>query len=99
MGLPELRRRQRQLGSAVRALLAQRGFVSVAAPGFEAPTVVVVHTSDAAIVQKFAAEGIQIAAGVPLMLGNGTDVISDKFRTFRFGLFGLDKLRDVGYCI
>ena len=34
--------------------------------------------------------GRQIAAGVPLQVGEGAD-----FRTFRLGLFGLDKLADV----
>ena len=37
---------------------------------------------------KFAAEGVQIAAGVPLECGEGPE-----FKTFRIGLFGLDKLR------
>jgi aspartate aminotransferase-like enzyme len=36
------------------------------------------------------AEGMQIAAGVPLMCDEPAD-----FRTFRIGLFGLDKLGDV----
>ena len=39
---------------------------------------------------KFKQRGIQIAAGVPLMCGEGDD-----FSTFRVGLFGLDKLSDV----
>ncbi len=34
--------------------------------------------------------GVQVAAGVPLMCGEGDD-----FSTFRVGLFGLDKLTDV----
>ena len=33
---------------------------------------------------------MQSAAGVPLQVGEGPD-----FRTFRLGLFGLDKLKDV----
>jgi len=98
-GLRELQDRQWQLGRRVRALLAGRGLLSVAAPGFEAPTVVVVHTTDAGIAQKFAAAGVQIAAGVPLMIDHGTNSISDSFRTFRFGLFGLDKWQDVDYCL
>jgi len=76
----------------VRALLAGRGFPSVAAPGFEAPGVVVSHTDDPAIRSgsRFAEAGLQIAAGVPLMCGE-----PDDFRTFRLGLFGIDKLRNV----
>jgi aspartate aminotransferase-like enzyme len=68
------------------------GFKSVAAPGFEAPGVVVSYTKDPDIQngRKFMAEGMQIAAGVPLMCDEPAD-----FRTFRIGLFGLDKLADV----
>ena len=65
---------------------------SVAAEGFEAPGVVVCYTDDPEIQSgaKFVAEGTQIAAGVPLQVGE-----PDGFRTFRIGLFGIDKLRDV----
>ncbi|MEP3435788.1 MAG: aminotransferase class V-fold PLP-dependent enzyme [Hoeflea sp.] len=84
--------RQWQLGRRVRALLAENGCKSVAAPGFEAPGVVVSYTADPEFQngKKFAAEGMQIAAGVPLMCDEPAD-----FRTFRIGLFGLDKLGDV----
>lgn len=92
MGFGEARRAQQQLGDRVRALLADRGFASVAAPGFAAPGVVVSYTDDAEISSgsKFAAEGLQIAGGVPLMCGE-----RDDFSTFRLGLFGIDKLSDV----
>jgi aspartate aminotransferase-like enzyme len=40
--------------------------------------------------KKFAARGLQIAAGVPLKCDEPED-----FQTFRVGLFGLDKLGDV----
>ena len=84
--------RQWELGRKVRALLAANGFKSVAAPGFEAPGVVVSYTRDPDFQngRKFMAEGMQIAAGVPLMCDEPAD-----FRTFRIGLFGLDKLGDV----
>lgn len=83
---------QWRLGREVRALLAAHGFASVAAPGFMAPTVVVSYTDDVEIKngRRFAQLGLQIAAGVPLMCGEGED-----FSTFRLGLFGLDKLADV----
>lgn len=83
---------QQQLGDRVRALLAERGFQSVAAPGFEAPGVVVCYTDDPDINNgsKFAQQGLQIAAGVPLKCDE-----PDDFRTFRLGLFGLDKLHDI----
>ncbi len=91
-GLERARARQWELGNRIRALLAQYGFKSVAAHGFEAPGVVVCHTDDPAIHNgsRFAAAGLQIAAGVPLRCGE-----PDGFRTFRLGLFGLDKLGDV----
>ena len=86
------RDRQWELGRKVRALLAENGFKSVAAPGFEAPGVVVSYTKDPDFQngKKFLAEGMQIAAGVPLMCDEPAD-----FKTFRVGLFGLDKLADV----
>jgi len=73
-------------------MLADKGVVSVAADGFGAPGVVVSYTSDPTVQngKAFAAEGMQIAAGVPLMCDE-----PDDFRTFRLGLFGLDKLYDV----
>ncbi|MDG9930876.1 MULTISPECIES: aminotransferase class V-fold PLP-dependent enzyme [unclassified Pseudomonas] len=91
-GFATLDQQQRELGRRVRELLAARGFRSVAAPGFEAPGVVVCYTDDAQIRNgsKFAAQGLQIAAGVPLQCDEPAD-----FQTFRLGLFGLDKLGNV----
>ncbi|MCE0488303.1 aminotransferase class V-fold PLP-dependent enzyme [Ornithinimicrobium sediminis] len=91
-GLPELRAAQVELGTAVRALLAERGFASVAAPEYAASSVVVVHTDDPGLKSgaKFAQVGLQVAGGVPLMCGEPED-----WSTFRLGLFGLDKLGDV----
>jgi aspartate aminotransferase-like enzyme len=88
-GFARLKDRQWELGRAVRKLLADKGVRSVAAPGFEAPGVVVSYTDDPDIQngKKFMAEGMQIAAGVPLQCDEPAD-----FRTFRIGLFGLDKL-------
>lgn len=91
-GLDEAERRQWELGGRVRALLGNAGFPSVAAPGYEAPGVVVCYTDDPAIQNgsRFADAGIQIAAGVPLMCDEPPEL-----RTFRVGLFGLDKWKDV----
>lgn len=91
-GFERLRDAQWELGNAVRTLLAEKGAASVAAEGFGAPGVVVSYTVDPDIQagKKFAAEGMQIAAGVPLQCDEPAD-----FRTFRIGLFGLDKLYDV----
>lgn len=82
---------QQELGRRVRQLLVSKGFPSVAAPGFEAPGVIVSYTSDPDIQtgKKFLALGVQTAAGVPLQCDEGAD-----FRTFRIGLFGLEKLHN-----
>jgi aspartate aminotransferase-like enzyme len=92
IGFDKLCAAQWQQGNGVRAMLAERGIRSVAADGFAAPGVVVCHTGDADIQngRKFAGAGLQIAAGVPLMVDEGPD-----YRSFRLGLFGLDKLKDV----
>jgi aspartate aminotransferase-like enzyme len=92
LGFDVAKAAQWELGRAVRAMLAARGVVSVAAEGFAAPGVVVSYTDDPAVQNgsKFRELGLQIAAGVPLQVGEGAE-----FRTFRLGLFGLDKLADV----
>ncbi|APX89291.1 class V aminotransferase [Brevirhabdus pacifica] len=91
-GFDKLCERQWELGRRVRALLQERGVQSVAAEGFGAPGVVVSYTDDPDVQNgsAFAARGMQIAAGVPLQCDEPED-----FRTFRLGLFGLDKLYDV----
>lgn len=88
-GFDKVRDEQQQLGDRVRALLREKGFKSVAAPGFEAPGVVVSYTDDDEIqsAKKFASAGLQAAAGVPLQCDEPAG-----FKTFRIGLFGLDKL-------
>jgi len=90
-GYAKVRDEQIALGRAVRALLEEHGFPSVAAPGFQAPGVVVSFTTDPDIQssKKFLAAGLQTAAGVPLQCDEGAD-----FKTFRIGLFGLDKHRN-----
>lgn len=91
-GFAKVRDEQVALGRGVRALLESNGFASVAATGFQAPGVVVSYTSDPDIQnsKKFLAAGLQTAAGVPLQCDEGAD-----FKTFRIGLFGLDKWHDV----
>ncbi len=91
-GFDRLKDAQWALGDQVRAMLAGKGIVSVAADGYGAPGVVVSYTADPDVQngKKFLAQGMQIAAGVPLQCDEPAD-----FRTFRLGLFGLDKLYDV----
>ncbi|MDR0479058.1 MAG: aminotransferase class V-fold PLP-dependent enzyme [Burkholderiaceae bacterium] len=83
---------QIELGRKVRALLESRGLPSVAAEGYQAAGVVVSYTTDPDIQsgKAFAAAGLQTASGVPLMCDEPAD-----FRTFRLGLFGLDKWANV----
>jgi aspartate aminotransferase-like enzyme len=92
LGLDKLRAAQVDLGTKVRALLAERGFASVADDEFASPSVVVVYTDDPEIRTgaRFKQVGLQVAAGVPLMCDE-----PEGFSTFRIGLFGLDKLTDV----
>ncbi|MDB5439604.1 MAG: serine-pyruvate aminotransferase [Caulobacteraceae bacterium] len=92
IGFETLRDAQWDQGRRVRALFASRGLKSVAAEGFGAPGVVVSYTDDPAIQtgKPFAAQGLQVAAGVPLMVNEGAG-----YRSFRIGLFGLDKLTDI----
>ncbi len=91
-GFANLQAKQVELGDKVRRMLEAKGFKSVAAPGFQAPCVVVSYTSDPDIQngKKFMSLGLQTAAGVPLQVGERAD-----FRTFRIGLFGLEKLNHV----
>ncbi len=88
-GFDKVREEQWALGRGVRELLARYGYRSVAAAGFEAPGVVVCYSDDPGIVAKFAAAGVQVAGGVPLMCDEG-----ENYQAFRIGLFGLDKLHE-----
>jgi aspartate aminotransferase-like enzyme len=91
-GFAKAKAAQQDLGAKVRRMLASKGYPSVAAAGVEAPSVVVCYTDDPDVQsgRKLAGLGLQIAAGVPLQCDEPAD-----FRTFRIGLFGLDKLRTV----
>ena len=91
-GFDKVRAEQQELGTRVRALLTARGFSSVAAEAYQAPGVVVSYTDDEGIRtgKKFLELGLQTAAGVPLQCDEPAD-----FKTFRLGLFGLDKLHNV----
>jgi aspartate aminotransferase-like enzyme len=91
-GFANLKKQQEILGTKVRQLMEEKGFKSVAAAGYQAPCVVVSYTTDPDIQngKKFVALGLQTAAGVPLQCGERAD-----FRTFRIGLFGLEKLQNI----
>jgi len=92
VGFDKVRDAQVELGRKARALLESHGFKSVAAPGFQAPGVVVSYTDDDVMHtgKAFMAQGLQTAAGVPLQCDEPAD-----YKSFRIGLFGIDKLKDV----
>jgi aspartate aminotransferase-like enzyme len=92
LGFAKVKEQQQTLGNKMRAVLESKGFKSVAAEGFKAPGVIVSYTEDADLQngKKFLAQGLQIAAGVPLQCDERED-----FKTFRIGLFGLDKLQNI----
>ena len=91
-GFEKVRVEQQELGEKVRKMLTEKGIRSVASEGFQAPGVVVSYTNDKGIQsgKKFVELGFQIAAGVPLQCDE-----PDDFKSFRLGLFGLDKLHNV----
>jgi aspartate aminotransferase-like enzyme len=92
LGFANLKAKQIELGDKVRRLLESKGFPSVSAKGYQSPGVVVSYTTDPDVQsgKKFIELGLQTAAGVPLQCDERPD-----FRTFRLGLFGLEKLGNV----
>lgn len=92
IGFDKVKQLQLELGVSIRKMLESRGIKSVAAPGFQAVSVVVSHTSDPAIQsgKRFMDLGMQIASGVPLKCDEHSD-----YKSFRIGLFGLDKLMNI----
>lgn len=89
-GFETVKLSQIEMGEKVRKVMRDRGFKILAAPGYEAPGVVVAYTDDKTLAGKFLSGGVQIAAGVPIKCDEPAD-----FQTFRIGLFGLDKLTNV----
>jgi aspartate aminotransferase-like enzyme len=91
-GFAKVKAEQVLLGQKVRAMFERRGLPSVAADGFKAPGVVVSYTTDNDMQsgKKFLDQGLQTAAGVPLQCDERAD-----FKTFRIGLFGLEKWHQV----
>jgi len=93
-GMPELKQAQIDLGLAARGLLDSKGLTSVAAPGFQAPGVLVYHSpagvDNPTMMNRFKDNGLQIAMGVPWRIDEPHDL-----HTFRIGLFGLDKMGDI----
>lgn len=93
-GIPELKQAQLDLGRISREALDSKGLTSVAAAGFQSPGVLVYYSpigiENPAMMMKFKSEGLQIAMGVPWRIDE-----PDGLKTFRMGLFGLDKMGDI----
>ena len=94
VGMDTLKEAQMDLGRKARMALSARGLVSVAAPSWEAPGVLVFYTptgvESMSMVKAFKNHNVQIAAGVPFEIDEPAGT-----QTFRIGLFGLDKLKNV----
>lgn len=93
-GMPELKEAQAKLGTTARSLLDSKGLTSVAAPGFQAPGVLVYYSPEGMenpeMMAKFKSHGLQIAMGVPWRVNEPGGL-----KTFRIGLFGLDKMENI----
>jgi len=94
-GIPQLKKAQEDLGSRAHKTFAARGLISIAAPGFQSPGVLVYYSplaiENPAMMQKFKEQGLQIAMGVPWQIDE-----PEGLKTFRIGLFGLDKMSNIG---
>jgi alanine-glyoxylate transaminase / serine-glyoxylate transaminase / serine-pyruvate transaminase len=107
IGTDTLRTHQHQLGQRIRTLLREKYELrSVAAPGYEAPGVLVYYSpgynsiDNPKMMQYFQNSHIvqpplQIAMGVPWKL----DYEPNNCKTFRIGLFGIDKLLNMTHTI
>lgn len=93
-GIPELKAAQNKLGKDARNVLNSKGLTSVAAEGFQAPGVLVYYSpnevENPAMMAKFKSQGLQIAMGVPWRIDE-----PEGLKTFRIGLFGLDKMGNI----
>ena len=98
-GIDKLKSSQIKLGEKAHDTFAKKGVKSVAAPGYQSPGVLVYYSPEGAenpvMMQKFKQHGLQIAMGVPWKI----DEPETPMKTFRMGLFGLDKMGDIDECV
>ena len=92
IGFDVLKNAQMTLAQQILSVLQSKGIKSVAHQDYQAAGVIVCHAPTDALHKgiAFAQVGVQIAAGTPLQVGE-----SDDYKSFRIGLFGLDKLTDI----
>ena len=90
-GIPELKAAQIEMGDKTHSMLQSKGLTPVAAEGFQAPGVLVYYSpatiENPDMMNKFKGNGLQIAMGVPWRIDE-----PEGLKTFRMGLFGLDKM-------
>jgi len=93
-GIPELKAAQIKLGETAHEMLKSKGLTPVAADGFQSPGVLVYYSptgvENPAMMNKFKSQGLQIAMGVPWRIDE-----PEGLKTFRVGLFGLDKMGNI----
>ncbi len=93
-GIPELKAAQIGLGGKTHKMLKSKGLTPVAADGFQAPGVLVYYSplgvENPTMMMKFKEHGLQIAMGVPWRIDE-----PEGLKTFRIGLFGLDKMGSI----
>jgi len=96
-GIEKAKKEQWRLGCLVRSELLKLGFRGVPIPEYQSPGVVVIYVpktmKERNFFQEFKAQGVQIAGGVPWKLGEPAG--RGPKQTFRIGLFGIDKLKNV----
>jgi len=100
-GFAKAKQEQWRLGRLVRSEMRKYGFKGVPIPEYQSPGVVVLYIpktmtdpkKERNFFQEFKAEGLQIAGGVPWKLGEPAG--RGPKQTFRIGLFGIDKLKNV----
>ncbi|TWV82910.1 aminotransferase class V-fold PLP-dependent enzyme [Moraxella sp. VT-16-12] len=92
IGFDTLKSAQIRLGQEILTVLTDKGVHSVADSTHQAVGVIVCHAPSDEIHKgvAFGQHGVQIAGGVPLQVGEPAD-----YKSFRIGLFGLDKLTDI----
>lgn len=95
-GFEKLKKNCYELGKKIRTLFYNKKYKSISIDKYSSPTVIVLYSLNLDMVNEFKKYNIQIAGGVPLMLD---EKINTKLNTFRVGLFGLDKLKNINQTV
>lgn len=90
-GTEKAKQTQQELGISVRRLLQENDFHSVAAAGYQAPSVLVYDAGEKdpqAVIKSFSDHNLRIGGSLPFLLDEG-----EVPRTFRIGLLGIEKMQ------